>query len=338
MASTPIGFPPQPRQHLMGRLIAELRARADTAREEAVTGRLADPAKAAGGRVSEMLGLERALTETAEYRQIIDLAQARASAIQNTLGMLRELAVELSARGQTALESDLGVAGGAVSAEARQALDAAIAGLNVTFGGRALFAGDAGDRGALASAESFMSTALPILQAGPTAGQAYANLTVAFTGTGGLYDTALYTGGTGDAPASEIAPGERLAYAARADEPPVRALMRDLVALAAAFDPTNAIPDDQRKALAAQAVTGLRSNVEALTGISARVGTAEERLATAEARHQAEETALTLALEQITGRDQFEAAAEVTGLEAQLETAYLTTARLARLSLANFLR
>lgn len=338
MALTPIGFPPQPRQHLMGRLIAELRARADTARQEAVTGRLADPAKAAGGRISEMLGLEQALAETAGYRQIIGLAQTRASAIQGTLDMLRETAVALATRGQTALDSGLGVAGGPVSVEARQALEGAVAALNVTFGGRALFAGDAGDRAALATAEAFMATALPILEAGPTAGQAHANLSLEFTGAGGLYDTTLYTGGSGDAPASEVAPGERLAYAARADEPPVRALLRDLVALAAAFEPANAIPDSEREALAQHAVAGLRNNVEALSGISARVGVAEERMAAAEARHQGAEATLTLALDRLAGRDQFEAAAAVTGLEAQLETAYLTTARLARLSFANFLR
>ena len=338
MALPPIGFPPQPRQHMMGRLIAELRGRADTARQEAVTGRLADPAKAAGGRVAEMLSLEHALARAGEYRQIIDLSQARAAAIQDSLGMLRELSVELSARGQTALDSRLDLPGSAVSAEARQALEAAVAALNVTFGGRALFAGDASDGAALASAGTFLATALPVLESAPTAGQAYADLTVAFAEGGALFDGTLYTGGAGDAPASEIADGERLAYAARADEPAMRHLLRDLVALAAAFDDTNAIPDAERRGLAERAISGLRSDVEALAEVSARVGAAEERMATAEARHQASEATLTLALERLVGRDQYEAAAALTGLESQLETAYLTTARLARLSLANFLR
>lgn len=338
MALPPSGFPPQARQHLIGRLIAELRGRADIAREEAVTGRLADPAKAAGGRTGEMLALEGALARTSEYRQIIQLSQARAAAIQGSLDLLRDVAVELSARGQTALDSGLDVAGGAASAEARQALEATIAALNVTFGGRALFAGDAGDGNALASTEGFLTTALTVLETQPTAGQAFASLTAEFTGTGGLYETALYQGGSGDSPASEIAPGERLAYAVRADEPAIRALLRDLVALAAAFDPSNAIPDDARRGLAAHAVAGLRDDVEGLAALGAGVGAAEERMATADARHRATETNLNLAHEKLVGRDQYEAAAALSGLESQLEIAYLTAARLSRLSLANFLR
>ena len=46
-----IGFPAQPRHDLMSRLISQIRGRADTARQEAVTGLLADPAAARGGKV-----------------------------------------------------------------------------------------------------------------------------------------------------------------------------------------------------------------------------------------------------------------------------------------------
>ena len=338
MALSPIGFPPQPRQDLMARLIAELRARADVAREEAVTGRRADPAKAAEGRVAEMLSLERAVAEAREYRSIIDLAEARAGAIQGSLDALRDLAGRLAADTQTALESGFEVARAPVAAETRQALEAAIGALNVTFGGRALFAGDAGDRAAVASARDFLATAVPIIEAAPTGGQAHADLTAAFTAAGGAYETTLYTGGTGDAPASEIAEGERVAYAVRADEPAVRGLMRDLAALAAAFDPATAISESARRDLAERAAAGLRDSVAGLAELSARVGAAEERMSAVKTRHQGNEATLSIALQGIVGRDQYEAAAALTGLEAQLETAYLTTARLSRLSLANFLR
>jgi len=337
MALTPIGFPAQPRQNLMGRLIADLRGRSDTARQEAVTGLLADPAAALNGKVSEMLGIRQSLDEIAQYREIIGLSQTRATAIQGTLDSLRSLAVDLHGRGQTALDSSLEAAGEAVSAEARQALGAAISALNVSFGGRPLFAGDAGGGGAVVSLEAMMSASVTVLEAGPT-GAAYANLTVEFTATGGLFDTSFYTGGTGDAPATEVAKGERLAFAPRADAEPVRELLRDLTALAAAYDRTNAIPEEERDALASHAVAGLRDNVEALAGMAARVGVAEERMGTVKARHDAAEAALTLAYDKLAGRDQYEAVAELTQLEAQLETTYMATARLASLSLANFLR
>ena len=91
-------------------------------------------------------------------------------------------------------------------------------------------------------------------------------------------------------------------------------------------------------ALAERAVAGLRNNVAALAGMAGRVGVAEARMATVTTRHQASEAALNLAYIKLAGRDQFEAAAELTQLEAQLQTTYLATARLANLSLVNFLR
>ena len=333
-----IGFPAQPRHDLMSRLIGQLRSRSDTARLEAVTGLLADPAAALGGKVSELLGVEQSLAEIAQYREIIGLAESRASAIQGTLDVLRDLTVDLHVSGQTALDSNLDVAGKAISTAARQALGAAISVLNVSFGGRRLFAGDAGNTQAVAAVEVFMSASVTILEAGPTAGAAYANLSIEFSGAGGLFETTFYTGGSGDAPATEVARGERLGFAPKADEAPVRALLRDLATLAAAFDPDNAIAEGDRRGLAEQAIAGLRNNVAGLAGMAGRVGVAEEQMATVKARHQASEAALTLAYTKLAGRDQFEAAAALIQLEAQLETTYLTTARLANLSLVNFLR
>lgn len=338
MTFSPIGFPAQPRHDLMSRLISQLRGQSDVARQEVATGLRADPAGALNGKISELLGVKQSLAEIAQYREIISLASARAAVTQSTLDVLRDFANELSVSGQTALESALPTAGQAVSVAARHALGAAISALNVSFGGRRLFAGDAGGSPAVASAEVFTSTSVTVLEAGPAAGPAYANLTVAFASAGGLFDTSLYTGGAGNAPASEIAPGERLEHAQRADAEPIRALLRDLVTLAAAFDPDNAIPEDDRRALAGQAVAGLRSNVSALVGMASRVGAAEERMATVAARNQASEIGLTLAYMSLAGRDQFEAAAELTNLETQLETTYLATSRLTNLSLANFLR
>ena len=338
MPTLAIGFPAQPRHDLMGRMIADLRARSDTARQEAVTGLHADPAGALGGKVAELLDLDRALGLNAQFREIIGFAESRATAIQAALDALRNLAVDLSVEGQTALDSGLATAGETVSASARQALDAAVAALNVSHGGRGLFAGDSGAGPALTDGAAIAAAATAILEAAPTAGMGYADLTVAFESAGGLFETTFYTGGAGDAPASEIAEGERIAFAPRADEPAFRALLRDIAALAAAYDPGNAIAPDERRALAAQAVAGLRNNVGALAGIAGRVGIAEARMAEVRARHEADQTALTRAYNGLAGRDQFEAAAELTALEAQLQTTYLTTARLANLSLANFLR
>jgi flagellar hook-associated protein 3 FlgL len=331
------GFPAQSRNDLMSRLVKNLRGNADVAREEAVTGRLADPAGAHHGHVAELLGIESSLATISQYGEILDLAATRAGAIQASLGALRDLAVDLHSSSLTALQGNNGIATETTSTAARQALTAAISALNISFGGRGLFAGDGGGL-ALAPAEAVFTASMAVVQAGPTGGAAYANLTVEFTLAGGFFDTGLYTGGFGDAPATEAAEGEQIAFAPRADEAPVRALLRDIAALAAAFDPANTLPAEERRSLATNAVSGLLNGVDDLAAMSARVGVAEERMSTLRARHEAANTALTRVFNKLAGRDQYEAAAELTQLEAQLQTSYITTARLANLSLASFLR
>jgi len=338
MTLSPIGFPAQPRHDLLSRLISQLRGRADTARQEAVTGLLVDPAAARGGKVSELLGLEQSLAEIAQYREIIGLAEARASVIQGTLDSLRELSVEFQVSGQTTLDANVGAARETTSAAIRQALGVAISALNVSFGGRSLFGGDAGTTRAVAPLEVIMSGSVAVLEAGPTAGAAYAALSTEFSAAGGLFETTFYTGGSGDVPATEVARGERLDFAPRADEAPIRALLRDLATLSAAFDPGNAIAADERRGLAELAIAGMRNNVDALAGMAGRVGVAEERMTDVQARHQAAQAVLNLAYLKLAGRDQFEAATELTQLETQLQTTYLATVRLASLSLANFMR
>ena len=152
-----IGFPAQPRNDLMSRLISQLRDRSDIARQEAVTGLLVDPAKALGGKVSERLDLERSRAEISQYHEIIGQSEARAAVIQGSLDLMRNLAVDLHISGQTALETGVGAGNEAVSASARQALGAALSALNVSYNGRHLFSGDAGDSQALVSVDMFMS-------------------------------------------------------------------------------------------------------------------------------------------------------------------------------------
>ncbi len=336
--ATNIGFQAQPRGDLMARQIADLRTRSDTARQKAVTGLRADPAAALGGKLAKLHDVERALTRNAQYREIISLSQSRAAAIQAALGALSEISVDLQVKAQAALDSPLASASAAVATAAHHGLGAIASALNVSQAGRALFAGDAGAGPALANAETISASVTAILEAAPDADTAYADLAVAFDDPGGVFTTTLYLGGAGNAPATEIAEGERQAYAPRADAPALREMLRDMSALAAAFDRANGIPEDQRAALAERAIGGLRNGAEPMAALAASVGSAEERMADIQARHEAAQAALNTSYNVLAGRDQFEAAAELTALEAQLETTYLTTARLANLSLANFLR
>ncbi|MEM1344181.1 MAG: hypothetical protein AAGI34_06320 [Pseudomonadota bacterium] len=334
----PLGFPPQSDQAQFRSLLSQLRTRGETVAQEAVTSRAADPAKSLGGAVGEAIEIQRTLTDLDDYGQAIALAETRAGLAQTSLSTAVTLADEVFASVTLALQSESPVARDTAGREAQEALGRAVAALNVSLGGRGLFAGDSAGGPPLSAPETILAETTAVLSAAPGAAAASAALRDAFDDPAGLYATTLYQGGTGNAPPLEARPGERIAYQARADEPPVRDLLRALSALAAAFNPSNAIAENDRPLIAERAAADLQAASAGLTAMRARIGSAEERIATVKTENTALETALTVRTNDLIGRDPTVAAAELQAVETQLETLFLTTARFNQLSLANFLR
>lgn len=334
----PFGFPAQRTPELLRNLLGDLKGRADVARVEAITGRIQDPAQALGGRVREPLEIERDLSDIAEFRQIIAIAETRTTATQSAIGNLRTLNDTLANEATVAIQSG-GLNGlETLSTSAYESLKSAVSSLNTAIGGRAIFAGDAGDQPALVDAETILAEVTAILEAAPDAATGLANVKAAFDTPGGLFETMLYTGGTGDAPEAEIAEGERVAYQTRADAQAFRDIVRGFATMAAAYDPDAALADDTRREIATAALPELRNAADPLNREAARIGVAEARIETVKTRHVTTETALTNSLNDLTGADPLTAATRMQELEGQLEILFLTTARLNQLSLSNFLR
>ena len=331
------GFPAQPRYASMSRLIADLRNRADDTRVEAVTGRFRDVTAERRGNVNEIMQIEKSINDLRIYAESIALSETRAGIMQSNLGVAVDLAQ--SSADTTALlltnRSDIGTE--AFSSRARDDLDALVAGFNVNFAGRSLFAGDEAGSAALVDAETIFTMSTAILEAAPTGGAAYTNLQIEFLGTGATFDTSFYLGGTGQAPLTEVAPGQRIDYAVRADNDAVRKVMFNTVVLAAAYDRSNTLTEEQRRDLLELGADGIRNAIPDLIEVRAELGTAEARIADVKARNVAAEAAFTLRFNDLAGADSYEAALTLNELDTQLQTAYQTTARLSSLSLANYI-
>ncbi len=338
MTVTPTGFPPQRTQAVLRELLVDLRATGDTRRKEAVTGRLEDPAAARGGRLREPLAIERDLAEIRGYRETIALAETRAGTTQRVLDTLRESVDELANQAELARQNAAKGGRETASALAEDLLGTVVSALNTRIGGRSLFAGDAGDAPALVEAERIRDEVIALVAAAPDAATAEADVRAAFDTPGGLFETTLYQGGTGDAPSAEIAEGERVALSARADDPAIRDLLRSVALLSAAEDPALALAEADRKALFEGALADLRNVTDPLNRRAAEIGAGEARVEQAKARHIAAQTALTAQYNEMTGADSLVAAAELSAVESQIEVLFLTTARLQDLSLVNFLR
>lgn len=331
------GFPAQPRSAEMARIISDLRKRGDDTRVATVTGRFADVTAERRGQVSELMQIEKSIGDLQGYADSIALSELRASTTQRSLDQLSELGQNLSNAVDPILTNGTDANFEIISGVANASLESAISALNVSIAGRALFGGDDAGTAPMLDAASIFAASTPFLEGAASANGAYTALRSEFLGGAGLFETTFYQGGLNNAPVTEVAPGERVDYAARADETAIRDVLFNITVMAAAYDTTNGIPADQRRELVAQASIGLRNADSQIANLQGRVGSAEARIAAQKSRNIATEAALTLRFNDLAGADSFAAALQLTELENQLETAYATTARLSNLSLANFL-
>lgn len=331
------GFPAQYRQDNMARLIADLRSRGDESRVAAVTGRFADITNERGGRVNELMQIEKSISDLQSYAEAIALSETRADTMQQSLNSIvasaQELADTAAILGTTGTDVNLS----SLSGQASGGLDSIVSALNVNIAGRSLFAGDDAGGGAIVDANTILTTATTILETGGAAGAAYSTLEAEFLNAGATFDTSFYLGGAGRAPLTEIAPGEQVDYTVKADDEASRRVLLNTAVMAAAFDLSNAIPQSERRDLLQLASTGLRSVIGQLTTTQAELGVAEARIASVKARNIATEATLSIRFNDLAAADQYDAALALNELDSQLETAFATTARLSNLSLANFI-
>ena len=95
---------------------------------------------------------------------------------------------------------------------------------------------------------------------------------------------------------------------------------------------------NERQSLAKQAGLGMINAERALVAARARIGTEQAHIETTAVRNAAERTSLLTARDGLVGVDPYETATRLKDVQAQLEILYNVTARLAGLSLSEYLR
>lgn len=313
---------------------AELRRQSETARIEMVTGRIADIPAALAERVGDAQILRKAVDDMVRQRETIARADLRGVVAQTALAEIKSGASALNADLLSAIgrqdEPSIRVA----SERARAALDAVFSRLNTRVEGGSLFAGDANDGPALGDVAQLMADVSAIYAGAATPTQLEADLDIYFNDPAGGFQTSIYAGGANDLATLEIANDEFVNMTARADEQGVKDLIRGLAMIAVAG---SAAPSASRDASLSTAGATVLRGESGVLAIMTRIGIEQQQASTARARLDQEETALTEAYNSMTARDPYEAATRLQSLEAQIESSYVATARISRLSLANFL-
>jgi len=321
---------------MLRRQATDLKAAAQQLASEVTTGRVADAARAVSGDLVPLTGIETSLTRLQAYRSATTEAGLFASGMQEALGVLDRLTGDLATSLVTA--SNLGHAAmiAAAGADAAERFDSAISTLNTRMGDRSLFSGMATSQPALVSSETILAALDAEIAGTTTAEQAAAAVAAWFASPSGFAATAYR--GAGPMSPLPVSPDDEVRLDVTAMDP---AILRTIEGLAlAALINRNSAPasNTERTSLARLAGERLMSGQTDRVGLAARVGTAEARIDAAVQRNDTERTALEIVRAGILSVDPYAAASELEAVQTQIETLHAITARLARLSLVDFMR
>lgn len=316
---------------------AELRGVLNRLTEELASGRSSDVSKTTSGNLSPLAGIERSLSLVDAYGNSANIAATALSITGAALGTVRQSVDALGADILAATSLDAAslrqtLAGGS------NAFEAAISALSARSGDQYLFSGTATTQAPLLPAEDILLQ-LEAATAGITDGaDFYSAIDDWFTAPGGGFDTVGYLGGDAPSAGVPISATETAQFDLTAQDPALRASLRDLSIVALMDRNAFAGADDQLIALSNSAATGLIAGAHSLIQLEAQQGAVAARVDRAQAQNESERFAFEDARNAIVGIDLFDTATQLEDAQTRLESLYLLTARMQRLSLTEYLR
>lgn len=318
---------------------AALQTRLSTLTKEMTTGMKSDIADTVAGDFKPLAGLDHSLSLLEGYRTAASEFRLFAEGLQNVLGTVQSLAEDVA----PAL-LDAGTAGRAqmidtTTIDARQKFRSAVSALNTQIADRFLLSGSATDRAPIAGAQEILDSLAAV-----TAGQTSASGVIlvvqtwfdAPPGGGGFHDV-IYKGGAAPG-AVDIGANDSVSLDVTALDPAIIDTLKGLALATMVADGARA-GDEAGRALitktAGETIVGASAN---LSTLRARVGTVEAHIAASVSRNATERGALLTARATLVEADPYETATALQSVQTQIETLYSITARLSRLTLADFLR
>lgn len=321
--------------NILARQGAEMRAQVNRASQEVASGKHSDIGAALRGDFSPLLAIDASLSRLSAYASNTTDAAFQTASQQSAVAGLSELASGISTTLLGAKNFSTPAQIATLGADAKGRLASAIGLLNTQASGRAVFSGMQTDTVPLGSVEDMLTALQTAATGATTAGQVSAAVNTWFADPLGF--GAFYQGGDPLSPAP-IAAGETAELSTTAMDQALRDTLAGF-AMAALIDRGVLAGDaTERGRLAQQAGQQLVSTEDARTTLQARIGTVEAQIEAARSRNSAEETSLGILRSDIGSVDPYEAATRLQTIQSQLESLYLVTARVSRLSLTEYLR
>ncbi|MEM1360453.1 MAG: hypothetical protein AAGF94_01910 [Pseudomonadota bacterium] len=306
--------------------------------DELSSGEAADIPQRLGGDFSGLASVESDLKGLDAYAIVIVEAGNFAASMQTALEAMQDTLGDTGAKLLTAVNPGDERLLDATVTEASQRFDALVNQLNARNGDRSLFAGNAVDQPALAPKEDILSALSTALAGLTSAADIRTAVDAWFDTPGGGFDTVAYMGGANPLAPFQISDSSVTTLDLRAQDDEIRAVLKEFSVAALMDEGLLSGNYDQRALLAEDVGLGMIRSERDLTSARARLGTEQANIETTEVRNATERTSLLLARDKLIGVDPFDVATQLEDAQAQLDILYAVTARLSRLSLAEYLR
>lgn len=324
----------------MAQLFLLRRSNAETSRQidgltaDLARGTASDVGRHLRGQISPLAAIETALSRASAYEIAADQGATRAAAMQAALGRFSSAAESntstLLRAAQSGDVNSLAIA----ARDARAALDDAVLALNTRFSDRSLFSGATTDRSPLPDASALLAAAKAAIGAATTPGDAAVALDDWLSDPAGF--AAQVYGGSAEAADIPIATDEVVRLDVTAADPALRDTFKGLILGALMSEPGFEDPSS-RGVLARMAGNTLLTAADDRIALAARIGTVEARFAQAQSRQAGEQVVLAQARSDLVAVDGYDVATRLEEARSRLEMIYNLTARLSRLSLADYL-
>lgn len=332
-----IGFGDLAQSHMMRHQMTQTKADLSRLSQELTTGRAADTPRHLSGDMGPLLAIDASLARLAGYGSVTREMALFSQALQIGLSAISDTATETATGLIAASGSAAATHVNAAASAAHTALRSTLSTLNTRFGDRTVFAGVQTDGQAMTTPEALM-TALEtaITSAGASDVAAIEAAMDGWFAASGGYEGTAYLGGTPLDPVP-IAAGETAALDVTANDPALRDTIKGL-ALAALIDRGNFAGQHQlHQNLAQRAGEILMEGETGRAQLAGRLGGIQAQIDRAQTRNESEATALGIARTGMVATDPYETATRLQDVETQMQLLYTLTARISRLSLADYL-
>ncbi len=306
--------------------------------ETLASGQHTDMSKQLRGEFSGLASVERSIEKLSSFRTTASETKTLLETAQIALETFQDLGTEMGPSLITAGNSAHPAILRTTSNDAAQKMDSAVSALNVRIADRSVFSGRATDMPALISASEMLEE-IHTLVAGLSDVQDVLNTVETwFTASGGGYETFAFKGSSTTLAPIPVSEDEQVQFDVTAEAEAVRSSLQAFALAAISVDLPLISGNAEQASLMKEAGELMLTSQSDVAILRADIGAMEAYTEGAHVRNEAALSTFKIMQTELYSADPYETATQLEIAQTQLEAVYTLTARISRLSLADYLR